>query len=216
MGLNLDEMAASSKVRGDFPTCPAGTRPGRVIHVVDLGIQSREFRGQKKEPCRKLLINFELVNDEFKNQDGETRRHRVSPKAFNMLKDPKAKIHEFLGAIDPNKVIGKDFEKLANLPAMVNVVHNKKMLNGKEVTYANFGGVMPVPDGFPVKELSSPAVVFSFDNPTEESYRVLPQYMKGYIQNALNFRGSKVEQIHKKLEVEYQEKKAKEVAASPF
>jgi hypothetical protein len=52
---------------------------------------------------------------------------------------------------------------------------------------------MSPPEGYPVPALSSPAVVFSFDNPTPEAWATLPSFIKDKIKAALNYRGSKVE-----------------------
>lgn len=194
----LNEMQGSAK-KHDYPLAKAGVQPARIVHVVDLGVQKREWQGEVKTPARQLFINIELVNDEYE-VNGEKRRQRVSPRPFNVLTDEKAALTKFLKSIDPANAIAGDLTKLANLPIMASVIHNKRVKNGQEVTYANYGGGLPAPEGFPIKELLTPALVFSYDEPTAEAYKELPNFLKDKIKAAVNFTGSKVETIVKAVE----------------
>lgn len=49
----------------NFPTPRAGSRPGRVSLIVDLGIQEREpdDKGNERKPCRQLALFVDLMKD---------------------------------------------------------------------------------------------------------------------------------------------------------
>lgn len=205
MSLTMKDMAEGQAKK--YPVAPAGVHPGRISHVVDIGVQNREWKGEVKAPARQLAINIEMVNSEYE-QDGEKRRHRISPRPFNVMTDSKAALQKFLKAIDPKNTINGDFTKLAGLPLMVSVIHTTKAKDGKEITYANFGGAMPAPEGFPIKELSGNPILFSFDEPTEDQYKLLPKFLKDKIKSAVNYAGSKVEKIASKVDADYEAARA--------
>lgn len=202
MSLNMGEMINSAPAtRKQYPVAKAGNQPARIIHVVDLGIQKREWNGETKEPARQLFLNFELVNDEFE-MDGEKMRHRISPRPYNVFNDQKAALTKLLKGIDPNDELKGDLSKLANMPVFIQVIHNKKIKDGKEVVYANCGQISLPLEGYVVKELSQKPVVFSFDNPTVEDYKALPRFLQEKLKNAVNYAGSKTEAVAKQFEAE--------------
>lgn len=49
----------------NFPTPRAGSRPGRVSLIVDLGVQEREpdDKGNPRKPCRQLALFVDLMKD---------------------------------------------------------------------------------------------------------------------------------------------------------
>jgi hypothetical protein len=198
----MNQMIASAPAtRKEYPVAKAGNQPARVIHVVDLGVQKREWNGEVKEPARQLFLNFELVNDEFE-MDGEKMRHRISPRPYNVFNDQKAALTKLLKVIDPQGELQGDLSKLANMAVFIQVIHNKKIKDGKEIVYANCGQISLPIEGYPVKELSQKAVVFSFDNPTVEDFKALPRFLQEKLKQAVNYPGSKVEAVVKQFEAE--------------
>lgn len=212
--IDLAAIAATAK-REPRPMPKAGSHPARVMHVVDLGLQARKpFKGVEKGPARQVWVNFELVNSEFQ-MEGETVRHRVSTRPMSVVSGENAAITKFLSSIDPSGNIGKSLDKLANSPCLVNIVHVKGVGENADKTYANLTGATPVPEGFPVKELSVAPAVFSFDTPTYEAYSVLPPFVQDWIKGSLGFKGSRVEPIANKVDAERPEDTSKPKAAAP-
>lgn len=201
MSLNLNSAGSSgggsTKAR---PLAKAGVQAARVIHVVDLGIQERSFAGETKPPVRQIFVNFELVNENHKDDEGKDFRLNLSAKRMNFLKDEKATIVKFLSSIDPDGSCGGDMSKLVGRACLVTVVHNKKEKDGKAVTYANLGGVSLPPEGFEIKPLAGKPVVFEFDNPTKEALIELPKFLHNILKQSLKYAGSKTESLLSEIE----------------
>ena len=204
MSLNLNNVPTNSNKSSNRPLAKAGSQPARVAAVVDLGVQARPpFKGKEKAPVHQVFINFELVNDSYEHE-GKTVKQRIGPKPFNIVAKnsemyDNSAIAKFLKAIDPNDSIKGDLTALADKPCLATVVHNEGIGQHAGKKFANLTQVMIAPEGFPVAALSSAPVVFSFDNPTEESWKALPEFIQNKIKNALNYKGSKVEALVSKL-----------------
>lgn len=50
----------ATKGGGDFALCPAGTHPGVLIGVVDLGTHWESYQGQKEREVRRVLLIWEV------------------------------------------------------------------------------------------------------------------------------------------------------------
>ena len=49
-----------------------GTYPGRLVQVIDFGLQpQRPFKGQDKPPAYELGTTYELVDEFMKDENGE-------------------------------------------------------------------------------------------------------------------------------------------------
>lgn len=49
---------------------PAGCTLARLVQVVELGAQPREFEGKAKDPAMEMFLGFELLDDGYCNEDG--------------------------------------------------------------------------------------------------------------------------------------------------
>lgn len=206
--IDLNTYEAPKAPRGPRPLPKVGAQPARVVQIATLGIQTRPpFQGKAKTPIDQLWVSFELVNDKYKDDNGNERVHRISPRVFNIMTDEKAQLMKFLKAIDPQGEVGTKISQLLNRPCLVSVIHAKDTKgnvddNGKPLVYANFAGVSPVPEGFPVAECSVTPTAFDFRNPDMESAKALPRWIRDIIKKALNYKGSKVEPIFAAIDAE--------------
>ncbi|MGI0010131.1 MAG: phage replication initiation protein, NGO0469 family [Nitrosopumilaceae archaeon] len=204
MSLNLNDAPANSNKSIDRALPKAGSQPARIAQVIDLGVQPRPaFKGKEKSPVHQVFINFELVNDEYEFE-GKKIKHRIGPKPFNVVSKSSemydnSAIAKFLKAIDPNDSIKGSLPELLDKPCLATIVHNEGMGKYAGRKFANLTQVMLAPEGFPIGGLSTPAVVFSFDNPTEDAWKAMPDFLKNKIKTALNYRGSKVEALVNQL-----------------
>lgn len=178
-----------------------GTQAARLLYIADVGIQPRKaFQGQEKSPVRKLWLCWELVQSLF-DYNGKQVPHRISTADLTASNDPKSALSKLMINMDPANVYGGDFEKLLGTPCLITVVHNKvRNKDGIEVTYANIGGVMPAPDGFPVPELTDRPGLFDFFTPSVDVAVSLPKFVRDKITSALNFRDSPAEKIWPEVE----------------
>lgn len=210
MSFVVSEVAksASNKPR---PVPKAGTQAMRVLQVVDLGIQARKpFQGTERKPVRQVMLTFELCNDKME-YNGEEVPLRISTRALTLSADPKGNLFKMMNGIDPTNKLKGDLDLYPNTAVLGTIVHTED----GDKTYANIAGVMPVPDGFPVPPLHDKPCVFNFDNPTLESYSLLPNWIHKKIAEATNFEGSKVEAIAKQFEATKEATPAEAPAEAP-
>ena len=125
MGLNAKEVKGTGG-GGDFQPSEAGTYPGRLVWVVDLGIQpQRPYKGQDKPPAQQVTTVYELV-DEFM-LDGDGNEDRTKPKwmwetfVFHNLDMDLATSTKRYKALDPNMEENGDWSKLIGRPVNVTI-----------------------------------------------------------------------------------------------
>ncbi len=193
MSFKVSDVAKKSGGPRALPS--AGTKPARVLHVIDIGVQEKApFQGKPKNPARTVILNFELGTD-LMEYNGEKVPHRISTRELTVSADPKSAMFKLMKSLDPSDALDGDLEKYANLPCLLTVVHNKVQKDGEERTYANIAGLIPAPEGFPVPDLHDTPVVFNFDAPTAAGYAALPNYIHERMKKAVNFKTSKVAAI---------------------
>lgn len=204
MSLDLNTAPARAVRTTDRPLPKAGVQPARVAQIIDLGIQPRKaFKGKEKPPVPQVMVNIELVADEYE-VEGKKVKHRLAPKDFNIVSRnsemyTNSAIAAFLNSIDPKDTIKGKLADLGDKPCLATVVHVPGQGKYQGRTFAQITQVMQPPEGYPVPPLSAPPVVFSFDAPTEEAWKTVPNYVQEKIKNALNYKGSKVEELVNKL-----------------
>lgn len=214
MSLNLSEVPANDAKKFDKPLPKAGVQPARVSHVIDLGIQTRlPFKGKEKSPVHQVMITHELVTDEYSFEDKKFK-HRLSMKPFNVVSKnsemySNSAIADYLSGIDPKDSVKGDLVKLVNTPCLATVVHVDGLGKHLGKKFANIVRVSAPPDGYTVPELSSPPVVFDFYKPDEAVWEQIPSFIQDRIKSAVDYPGSKVEALVKRLEAAAQTNETK-------
>lgn len=111
-----------------------GSVQGVLAEVIDLGIISTEWKGEKRE-SHKCLLTFEI--DETYEREGREERLIVS-RRFTASLNEKAALRQFLEGwrgrtFTDEELKGFDLEKLVGVNAILSLVHNTD--GGK--TYCN-------------------------------------------------------------------------------
>lgn len=195
----------SNKIKGgngnadriEQPLIEPGMYPGRIVQVIDLGLQAqRPYQGQEKPPANEIMLTYELVDtfcvDKDGNEDEEKPRWISENIPLYNIKQDKAKSTQRYLAVDPENINDGDFSKIVDVPINVAVVHNKK----GDKTYVNVGGIssMRGRDAAKCAELKNPAKVFDLDEPDMEIFNSLPDWIKEKVKQNLNFQGSPLQQ----------------------
>lgn len=156
-----------------------GNRIARLIGIIDLGVQKREYMGEVKSPVRQATFVFELPNDlmEYK---GEQKPIQCWVNNVSLLGGhEKAKLTQITSALTPGRSVS-DLRDLIEEVCMINIAHKV----GKDgVTRARPIGFSPMPDipGLTVPEQQIVSFVFDTEAPTEEGWRRVPNWVKGVI-----------------------------------
>jgi len=173
----------------------AGARPARLVKVIDLGIHKREYKGEAKEPCRMLVLEFDLVSDlHTYNEELGSQPIRINTGYFFPLTvvfgadgtpHEKSKLRQYIRALDPTNECDYDLTRMLLRPCILNIELNKK----DDKTYANIESAGPVPEieGFKVAETDAIPYFFDLDDYTEKEWEELPDFIKEIIQKAENY-----------------------------
>lgn len=179
--------------RIEQPVIEPGMYPGRIVQVIDLGLQAqRPYQGQEKPPANEIMLTYELVDtfcvDKEGNEDETKPRWISETLPLYNIKQDKAKSTQRYLAVDPENALDGDFSKIADVPVNVAIVHNKKA----DKTYVNVAGIssMRPRDAAKCAELKNPPKVFDLDEPDMEIFNSLPDWIKEKMKQNLNFQGS--------------------------
>jgi len=173
-----------------------GTIPGRVVRIIDLGLQpGGSFEGKDKPNSYQVDVTYELSDVFMKDKDGnedETKPRWIS-ESFPMHHPSAdlAKSTKRCNAFDPKHEHNYDLGKMIGAPVMITIVH--KTSKGK--TYANVGNVSVMRDKDAAKcpELKNESIVFTLDDPDLEIFNKFPDWLKDKIKGNLEFKGSKLD-----------------------
>lgn len=195
MGLN------ASKAKGGAPRTPpleAGPYPARLVQVIDLGLQPRQFKGEDKEPHQQIMLTYELIDEFLLDENGQPQedKPRWVSETFPLyaLGAEKAKSNERLKALDPQGKAEGDFTKLLGEPVVVNIVQNPSKTDASKI-YAKVSGLTPMraKDVLKLGELVNKPVFLDLDAPDKAVFDSLPDWVKDKIRAGLEYKGSAAE-----------------------
>lgn len=188
-----------NKERVEQPNIEPGGYPGRLVQLIDLGLQPQKpYQGQEKAPVQMVMFTYELVDcfmlDEEGNEVEDKPRWISETLPFLSLKADKAKSTQRYKAFDPNFENDGDWSKYLGEPVTVTIINNP----GKEgKVYDNIASLstMRARDADKCPPLKNPAKMFSLDEPNIEVFNSLPEWIRDKIKSNLNYKGSKLEKL---------------------
>lgn len=200
MGLNAKEAKGSG---GKIPpTIPAGSYPARIVQVIDLGLQDGgSFQGEEKDPVRKIMITYELVDEFLPDEEGNPQEDKprwVSEEfPLHNLKADRAKSTIRYRSLDPQEKFGGDWTKLLDMPCNVTVVENQGKGKNAGRTFNNVAGTsLPRPrDIANWPPLVNVPVYFDLDDIDLDVFNKLPDWIKNKIKGNLEYAGSDLEKL---------------------
>ena len=198
MALNIKQAGNQNKNRVQQANIEPGTYPGRLVQLIDLGLQpQRAFKGVDKAPAQEIMLTYELVDEFMKDEEGndiEDKPRWISETLpFYGLAADKAKSTQRYNAFDPSGDLDGDFTKAVGFPINVTIVNNAV---GDKV-YDNVATVstMRPRDAGACPELKNPAKVFDLDAPDLELFKSLPEWIRTKIESNLNYEGSALQKL---------------------
>ncbi len=197
MGINSKKVASNGGGnRVEQPNIEPGVYPGRLVQIIDLGVQpQREYKGTAKPPIQEIMLTYELVDEFMKDEEGndvDDKPRWVSENfPLHNLKADLAKSTKRYLAFDPTEAYDGDWAKCISQPINITMVQNK---NGDKIydNVANIAAMRPK-DAANCPELVNPTKIFDLDEPDMEVFNSLPQWIRDKISTNLNFKGSPLE-----------------------
>jgi hypothetical protein len=176
--------------RVSAPPLDTATYPGRVLQIVDLGLQAQpDFKGQSKPPAQELLVVYELSDEFLQDEDGnnDIEKPRVISERLRVysLSQEKAKSTQRYFALDPDNKCGGDFGELVGVPVNITIIQNPSK-DGR--VFNNVAGIAPMraKDIEKLPELVNPPVVYDLDAHDEEMWEQVYPWVKEIIKKRLN------------------------------
>ena len=216
MALNAKNIKAPKGNRIAQPTLEPDVYPGRVVQVLDLGVQPQKpYQGQDKPPCHEIMLTYELAEEFMKDENGddlEDKPRWISETLpFYGLQADKSKSTKRYASFDPNGDFDGDFAKCVGTPVNITIVNNAV---GDKI-YENVGNVagMSAKKAANLPELVNKPKVFDLDNPDLEVFNALPEWLREKIKSNLTYNGSALQQKLGKGAAKAEDKPAK--AAKP-
>lgn len=167
----------------EFPKVAANkVHLARIVGVTSFGIQQDTYQGETTTK-EKVYIEFETPNDTF-NNEGSVIPKRIG-KEMTLSTSEKSFLKTIFDAAAPGSKNAKDLlGKVVQIQVGLTSGGNPKVTN-----------VMGVPDGTTIKEFNTETYLFDFDNPDIKALSLIPKFIANKIPSALNFKGSKIEQL---------------------
>lgn len=207
MGLNANNVGNQKPKMFSEPL--QGTYPGRLVQVIDLGLQpQRPFQGNEKAPANELYTTYELVDEFMKDEKGielEDKPRWISERfAFHNLNSTKATSTKRYLALDPNLEYDGNWPELLGLACNVTVVNNPgTTADGKKRVYENIASTAPMrkKDADKLPALVNKPKFFDLADPDLEVFKSLPEWLQQKIKSNLNYNGSKLQNLLGEQEV---------------
>lgn len=198
MGINAKKVQGSAGGnRVEQPNIEPGVYPGRLVQVIDLGVQpQRPYQGKDKPPAQEIMVTYELVDEFMKDEDGndvEDKPRWISENfVLHSLQADMAKSTKRYHAFDPDEHLEGDWGKLVGSPINITIVNNK---NGDKIydNVANLSAMRPK-DAANCPDLINPTKVFDLDDPDMEVFAALPKWIQEKLTSNLNYKGSVLEE----------------------
>lgn len=194
MALNSNKAQAPANNRPKTPDLDAGNYMGRVVQVLDLGLQpQRPYKGEEKPPANEIMLTYELGTEFLKDEDGveleDKPRWLSETFPLRHAKSELAKSTKRMKAFDPNNALQGDFAQLPNMACTI-TVGQWVSKQDPEKTGNSVLNITPAMKGFPVPELQNPPKVFDMDEPDMKIFGSLPEWLQGKMKDNLNYNGS--------------------------
>lgn len=182
------------------PHLEEGGYPGRLVAVIDLGLQPQEYNGESKAPKTELQTIYELSDEFMPGENGEPDESKPrwiwESFALNNLNSDRATSTKRYMALDPKMEFDGDWSQLLGAPVIVGLTAKP----GKSgVIYNNVGSTsaMRPKEAAKLPELVNSPILFDMDNPDVEVFLSLPDRIQGVIKEGLEFEGSKLDKALK-------------------
>lgn len=195
MAINANKVPSTG---GGFRQEPLEVGPydARIVRVIDLGLQEMSFRGESKDPARKISVTYELLDEFMVDEDGAVQEDKPRFLSEEMplysLGADRAKSTIRYLALDPQQVHKGDWEQLINTPCVVTVVNNPGRGKNEGRVFNNVGNISPMraKNAENAPPLVNAAQFFDLESPDMEIYDSQPDFLKEKIQANLEFQGS--------------------------
>lgn len=176
---------------GNFEPVPEGLHFAVCYQVIDLGTQTTEWSGVKKDQ-HKVQISWEIPEERITTEDGREFPMSIHNR-YTLSSHPEANLRKHLESwrgrsftdeeLDPDNPNGFDIKNLLGKACQINVTHNHK----GDRTYANIASIVPKPKGVTDPTAENTMIYFAMDRPDQfdrEVFNLLPEWLQDVIKKS--------------------------------
>lgn len=205
--VDMSETGTGGSANVDWPE---GVYRGRIVEVVEYGLQPREFDGAKKTPSRSLRLGVMLFPSTKVREalGGEASPKIVRSRELHLSNHGKAGAKQIFDRLNVNKTYQHFAQAIGD--AYKFTLRNHVSSTGRKSQVIDWASTQPALDddtGKPLAVPEAPAdayTLFLFDNPSREMWDKLriegkredgtsKNFLQEKILSALDFRGSALE-----------------------
>lgn len=157
-----------------------GVYPARLARIIEIGDQEDKY-GVKSRVIFAFTIPSQTIEIE-----GEKKQRMMMTFPLNKTSNPDSTVAKYVKALG-----GATWEDIIGKPCMIEVSH--KVKDG--VTRANITNVTRPMAGFEVDVPDCDVFIFDYDAPSKEVFDKLSEFRQEQIKQAVNYNGSKVQQM---------------------
>jgi hypothetical protein len=162
-----------------------GDYEGRLVYVADLGLQSRNFKGEEKPPAQQVALGIEVIGKPVEI-DGEKKPRILWTAPFNIFRtmNEKGKEYAYFKLFNPkaHPDTVANWESVLGTPVSVTVIHVKGKGENADRTYDNIQNLAAIPVKYQADvgpALTTPGVGDADDetNPVTAALFGLPKFV---------------------------------------
>ena len=175
---------------GDFEPCPPGVFAACLVRLIDKGSRQESYQGGPMTWKRKLLMGFEICDDETRMADGG--KPFMVYREFTFSMHEKGALRPFIAgwrgsAFTDQEARDFDFSKLLGAFALANIIHKQRQ---DGTIRAELQSVSKLPKGMtPAARVNEP-VLFDCDHPDLVILGKLGRRTVEAIENSPEFRAA--------------------------
>lgn len=170
--MGLKSLKATSKGGEGFENPPAGNHAGYLVGVIDLGTQTKSYKGESHE-AYSIYLCWELTDCPMSGTKGV---NHVIGKEYTYSFHTKSSLRQMVegwsgrtGKFNEGEEF--DLRKLFGVPCLVNVSNSD---GGEGRTFANLKGVTPLPKGMQAPKPQRSTLWWEIETGTLEQLDWLP------------------------------------------
>ena len=137
-----------NKSNVEFEALPPGEYEGRLVYIADLGLQSRDFKGDEKPPCQQISLGIEVCGQSV-TIDGVETPKMLWTKPFNIFAklNDKGREMEYYKIFNASAMDGTvaDWDSYMGEPCSVHITHRAGKGEYMGKTFEEISMLAPIP-----------------------------------------------------------------------
>ena len=173
---------------GDWDLIPQGPYAARCVRIIEIGKQTSQ---KYPDPKNKVVIAFTIPSQKIEIGGEQKQRMISNPFGLTISNWENAPLRRYADALCPQG--GSSLGDMLGQAAQIYVKHTPPNKDGK--VFEKIDSVAALLPDVVVPDADVPLLWFKWNDPDIEVYAQLPEKTQERIKSAVNYPGSKVEEM---------------------